>query len=256
MKIIAVPAFDDNYLWLIKIPNINRAYIVDPGDADAVESALKTYSLELAGIIITHHRWDHTNGIKDLIASRQIPVYGPRNSAITGINYPLDDGDAITLEQGIEFQVMSVPGHTLDHLAYYSDTEKLLFCGDTLFAGGCGRLFEGTAEQMYRSLQRLALLPRDTAVYCTHEYTIANLTFALAVEPNNIELQARMASATALRQQALPTLPSTIALECDTNPFLRCKQTDIINVAEQRTQRNTLTDAEVFACLRDWKDNF
>ncbi len=256
MKTTAIPAFNDNYLWLFHAQNSKRAYVVDPGDAKPVEEALSNQGLELAGIIVTHHHWDHTDGIAALTEHREIPVYGPLNTDIQGITCHLSDGDTLALSDNLSFEVMTVPGHTLDHIAYYCASHKTLFCGDTLFAGGCGRLFEGTPEQMYNSLKRLAQLPSDTGVYCTHEYTQANLNFAVAVEPNNPALTKRQKAVQTLRDQGVCTLPSTISLECDTNPFLRCHKKDIINSVQRQTQQTTLTPLEVFTGLRAWKDNF
>lgn len=257
LSIHNVPAFEDNYFWLFHIHGSSNAYVVDPGDAAPVEMALAQYKLDLAGILITHHHPDHTGGIKALLQNRDIPVFGPKSSKIPAVTHPLRDAETLALEQGsINFTVLEVPGHTLDHIAYFNPADEVLFCGDTLFAGGCGRMFEGTPSQMHQSLQKLAQLPAKTRVYCAHEYTTANLKFAECVEPDNIDLQTRITETRRLRSSDHPTVPSPISLELATNPFLRVTCPSVIQAAKSYTQHQLTEPHEVFAALRSWKDNF
>ncbi len=256
IEVITVPAFQDNYLWLFHRTTDNIAYVVDPGDAQAIEKALEEHQLQLGGILITHHHFDHTGGIDALLERWKVPVYGPRGDSVAQVTHPLGDGDYCELAAEIKFQVLEVPGHTLDHIAYFNAEAPLLFCGDTLFAGGCGRLFEGTAAQMYDSLAKLAALPSNTAVYCAHEYTMANLAFAKAVEPSNAELQARVLREQAKREQQQPTVPTSIELELATNPFMRCDQDSVRQAATSRSGENLTTGATVLGAVRRWKDEF
>lgn len=256
LTVYSIPALESNYFWLLQpVPEKPDVYILDPGDAQPVLRFLQQHQLTLAGIIITHHHWDHTDGINDLLAHTQVPVYGPNSDRIPQITHRLKEGDTLTLP-ALQLDVLGVPGHTLDHLAYfYKDTQPpKLFCGDTLFAGGCGRMFEGQPEQMLASLNKLAALPETTEVYCSHEYTLPNLKFALQVEPDNAELQARLQKTQQLREQYLMTLPSTIALERRTNPFLRCHLPAIKAAAEGYARAPLPSDAAVFATIRRWKD--
>ena len=257
MHIQAIPAFDDNYIWLFRAADSRRAYVVDPGDANVVETALAQMGLDLAGILVTHHHFDHTGGIAQLLSQRDIPVFGSSNSLCDQVNRPLSEGETIELDDGLSFSVLEVPGHTLDHIAFYSKTHQTLFCGDTLFVAGCGRLFEGSAEQMWSSLQKLAALPGDTRVYCTHEYTLANFKFAEAVEPANQALQRSIAAAKQQRSDDQPTVPSTIAAELAHNPFLRAQDPAVIKAASQQLESDeALSEAQVFAAIRAWKDVF
>jgi hydroxyacylglutathione hydrolase len=219
LEIFPIPAFRDNYIWTLA--KGGRAIVVDPGDAQPVRQALRERGLQLDTIVVTHHHADHVGGVAELARESGARVYGPANSPFGGIDDKLRDGQSVTLH-GYEFQVLTVPGHTLDHIAYWSAPLGVVFCGDTLFACGCGRLFEGTAAQMSHSLGRLARLPEHTLVYCAHEYTLGNLRFALAVEPANAALQRRQLSCTAQRERNEPTVPSTVFEEKATNPFLRC----------------------------------
>ncbi len=262
LQIHTIPAFQDNYFWLFHEQASTDAFVVDPGDSPPVLNALHDRGLNLAGIIITHHHADHIGGVDELLQHFDVPVFGPANSSISQITVPLAQDDRVTLA-GYEFSVLEVPGHTLDHIAYFADlpsTETqapILFCGDTLFAGGCGRVFEGTTSMMYSSLSRLAALPAQTRVYCAHEYTLANLEFALAVEPDNGILQRRIERDIQKREQKQPTVPSTLELELQTNPFLRCDQASVVKAAHQQTKTDDLCEpAQVFAVIRHWKDNF
>lgn len=257
LEIRPVRAFRDNYLWLAHDED-GGAFVVDPGDAEPVQQALETSGLTLRAIVVTHHHFDHTGGVRQLAERWSAPVYGPRNPAIEGITRPVDDGDRVEV-LGTTFDVIAVPGHTLDHVAYFAadaDGGPVLFCGDTLFAGGCGRLFEGTAEQMHASLSRLAALPPATRVYCAHEYTLANLRFARAVEPGNAALEARLARDEARRERDEPTVPTTVGEELETNPFLRCSEPAVIRAAAERDREPPAAGAATLAIIRRWKDEF
>lgn len=254
-----IPAFRDNYIWAFSTDQ-SHVYVVDPGDAEPVFSYLAANNLHLAGILITHHHPDHTGGIKALVESGNVPVYGPSGGHIQGITHALKDGETIQVA-GLDFRVMAVPGHTLDHIAYYcaqplQNRDGILFCGDTLFAAGCGRLFEGTPQMMYTSLRSLAALPANTAVYCTHEYTLGNLAFALAAEPGNPDIAERQAKEIRKRDAGIPTLPSDISLELRTNPFLRCHSDNLRETVSAQSGLVLSDDVDTFAALRRWKDNF
>lgn len=258
IQIEALPAFSDNYIWLLQDPDNRRCAVVDPGDAAPVLAWLEKHGdWRLDDILITHHHNDHVGGVEALKAATGARVAGPAHERIPGRDLALEDNATIrTL--GVDFQVFAVPGHTLGHIAYFApDTPvPLLFSGDTLFAAGCGRLFEGTPEQMHRSLQRLAALPEATLVYCAHEYTLSNLRFAVAVEPDNLEVARRFADVERLRAEDRITLPSTIGLERLTNPFLRTAETSVKQKADERTGSVNPTPSAVFAGLRAWKDRF
>jgi hydroxyacylglutathione hydrolase len=260
LQISPIKAFLDNYIWMVQSESYSGAYLVDPGDGDASQSALDKAQLDLLGIIITHHHPDHTGGIDTLLKRYSVPVYGPVNAAIPQITHVLRQGDTIEVFDSI-FSVLEVPGHTLDHIAYYADgsdngCQPVLFCGDTLFAAGCGRVFEGDPAMMLKSLTALRELPGATQIYCAHEYTMGNLSFAQAVEPYNQDLLRRIDSDQALRDKGIPTVPSIIATELATNPFLRCDQASVqIAVAAKLTQA-VCGEADVFAAVRSWKDNF
>lgn len=256
VSVLHVCAFQDNYIWLIRGRSApNRVAIVDPGDAEPVLMALETQGLKPVAILCTHHHGDHVAGVEDILQHFNIPVYGPARERIPAINYPLKEGDRFTLaELNLEFNTLDVPGHTSGHIAYYG--MGALFCGDTLFSAGCGRLFEGTAEQMHASLSKLAALPETTSMYCGHEYTEANLRFALTVEPNNADAKAHQAHARVQRVQYLPTLPSTIGLERRINPFLRSRMASVRQAAEKFTRQTLKSETAVFAAVRRWKDGF
>jgi len=251
-EIIRIPAFKDNYIWLLR--KGASVVVVDPGDARPVLEVLERENLSLTSILITHHHADHQGGVASLLAHYPADVFGPATESITALTQPLRGGETIVLESlGVEFQILAVPGHTRGHIAYYG--AGTLFCGDTLFAAGCGRLFEGTPRQMYDSLTRLAALPEQTAVYCAHEYTEANLRFALAVEFGNRHLRQRVDEVVVARAKGWATVPSTMALEKATNPFLRCNEPEIVASAQGRVAK--ANDAlAVFTVLREWKDNF
>lgn len=254
IQITPISAFNDNYIWALGHPGNNACVVVDPGDADAVLNWLKTTTYQLAAILITHHHSDHVGGIEKLLKHSAVPVYGPAHEKIPHRDNDLFDGDKIYLADiDCHFNVIEVPGHTAGHIAYYND--DWLFCGDTLFAAGCGRLFEGTPEQMHQSLSRLAALPAATQVYCTHEYTLANLAFAALVEPDNMALKQRTVEATEQREMNMPTLPSTIGLELKTNPFLRSEENSVKQAAEQHIGHALDSATDVFAAIRQWKDN-
>lgn len=250
--VIRIPAFKDNYIWLLR-KGVSAA-VVDPGDARPVLQWLERERLSLTTILVTHHHADHQGGVMNLLAQHPAEVFAPAAESISGVSRPLQGGETISPAfSGAHFQVIAVPGHTLGHLAYYG--AGCLFCGDTLFAGGCGRLFEGTAAQLLASLTRLADLPDDTAVYCAHEYTEANLRFALAVEPGNRRLQSRVNEVAVARAKGLATVPSTIGLEKATNPFLRCAEPEVAAAARRRVP-GAVDELTVFAVLRDWKNGF
>lgn len=253
MKILPLRAFQDNYIWLLQ--NGRFAAAVDPGDETPVLEHLARHGLELRAILLTHHHPDHTGGVAALVERLRVPVFGPASEAIAGVTAPLGDGDLIELpEIGARLRVIGVPGHTRGHLAYYG--ANALFCGDTLFGCGCGRLFEGTAAQMWASLAKLADLPDETQVYCAHEYTQANIGFALAVEPDNAALKVRARHVARLRSQDRPSVPFTLAEERATNPFLRCREPTVVAAAEHYRGEPSAGPAEVFAALREWKNRF
>jgi hydroxyacylglutathione hydrolase len=254
IQISALPAFTDNYIWLLQDHRSQRCAVVDPGDAAPVEAWLDAHpDWVLSDILITHHHHDHVGGVERLKHISGATVYGPASENIPARDVALQDNDTASV-LGWEFDVYAVPGHTLGHIAYYH--HGLLFCGDTLFAAGCGRLFEGTPDQMHHSLSRLAALPEDTLVYCTHEYTLSNLKFAAAVEPTNADIAARLEKVTQQRQNGVMTLPSTLALEKLTNPFLRTAETLVKQKVDERAGAQNRAPSEVFAALRAWKDKF
>ena len=255
-RIITIPAFSDNYIWLLLRDGADGALVVDPGDAAPVERALSAWGTPLRGILVTHHHPDHVGGVDALLSRWDVPVFGPRNDAIRSISHRLGEGDLVHWPGG-DFRVLETPGHTMDHIAYYSEPAAgapTLFCGDTLFAGGCGRLFEGDAATMRRSLDKLGALPADTAVYCAHEYTEANLRFACAVEPDNARLSARAGDIARRRKLGQATVPSRLADELATNPFMRCCTEPVRRAATARLGREPGGADEVFAAIRGWKD--
>ncbi|PNB49348.1 MULTISPECIES: hydroxyacylglutathione hydrolase [Pseudomonas] len=254
IQISALPAFTDNYIWLLQDHATQRCAVVDPGDAAPVQAWLDAHpGWVLGDILITHHHHDHVGGVETLKKATGATVYGPASESIPGRDVALKDNDTVRV-LGWDFDVYAVPGHTLGHIAYYH--HGLLFCGDTLFAAGCGRLFEGTPQQMHQSLSRLAALPEDTLVYCTHEYTLSNLKFAAAVEPGNRDIAARLEKVSQQRDNGVMTLPSTLALEKLTNPFLRTGEILVTQKVDERNGPQNRAPSEVFAALRAWKDTF
>ncbi|MDE2147768.1 MAG: hydroxyacylglutathione hydrolase [Burkholderiales bacterium] len=258
MNLIALPAFADNYIWMLH--DGARAVVVDPGDAAPVLAALDQQRLTLAGILVTHHHADHVGGVTALHPRLQGPVWGPARERIPQPCVPLAEGDRIEV-LGLPFEVLDVPGHTAGHIAYVQagpgddDAAPLLFCGDTLFSAGCGRLFEGTPAQMQQSLAKLAALPGRTRVCCTHEYTLSNLRFAAAVEPANARRAEHEARCRALREAGRPTLPSTVSLEREINPFLRCAEPAVVAAARAQGAAGD-DEVSVLAALREWKNRF
>jgi hydroxyacylglutathione hydrolase len=250
-----IPAFSDNYIWLLHNEESTEAAVVDPGDAAPVIAALKARGLTLSHILITHHHFDHVGGLEDLCNAYSPEVYGPHNPGISGITQRLSAGDCVEV-LGEKFSILEVPGHTLDHIAYYAGKDPVVFCGDTLFAGGCGRLFEGDPPMMLKSLDSLAALPAETRIYCAHEYTLSNLAFAAAAEPDNAELKQRILAAEDTRQRGEPTVPSTLALELATNPFMRSREKALISSLQALDKLSGDSPEQVFATVRGWKDNF
>ena len=248
-----VRAFQDNYIWTLV--RGSDAAVVDPGDARPVLAYLRAQKLKLRAILNTHHHADHVGGNAELLREFDVPVYGPCDERIPDVTQRLREGDRFTLAPfGIDFGVFEIPGHTRTHIAFYGG--GMLFCGDTLFACGCGRLFEGTPQQMHASLAKLAALPDATRVYCGHEYTLANIRFARAADAPNAELARWEEAATALRARDEPTLPSTIGREKAANPFLRCDQPAVIAAASQHAGKPLKDPASVLGAIRDWKNNF
>jgi hydroxyacylglutathione hydrolase len=260
--VLTVPAFKDNYLWLIH--DGVHAAAVDPGDGQPILDALRANGLTLTAILLTHHHADHIGGVPQLLAEYSVPVFGPRKDGIAALTHPLGEGDRVQVPGlALELSVLDVPGHTRGHIAYVRNDgtgaagEHWLFCGDTLFGAGCGRLFEGTPAQMAASLAKLAALPDDTLVYCAHEYTLSNLRFAEAVEPGNRALRMRIEADSKARGTNLPTIPSNIAIEKATNPFLRYTEPAIVDslVTAGRLKPGAAPVA-AFAALREWKNVF
>ena len=258
--VTAIKAFNDNYIWAISSESNDKIALVDPGDALVCLEYLQTNNLILSAILITHHHSDHVGGIAKLLEYAKdnawpVTVYGPATENIAQLDITLKENDTVSLpELNCQFTVLDLPGHTKGHIAYYD--ENKVFCGDTLFSGGCGRLFEGTPQQMHHSLTKLANLATDTLIYCAHEYTQANLSFALAVEPDNTNLHNYAEQVKVKRQQNHATIPSNIALELQINPFLRCHQHSIKLAAQNYSNQNQPNNSDVFAAIRAWKDNF
>jgi hydroxyacylglutathione hydrolase len=268
MVITAIPAFTDNYIWAItsttlsNTDNNQQKYValVDPGDAAPCIAFIEKHNLQLCAVLITHHHSDHTGGISDLKSYCQnkgwpLTVYAPENKEIHRVDVSVSDQKVIHISAlELSFTVINLAGHTLDHIGYYAN--DTIFCGDTLFSGGCGRIFEGTPQQMHTALVRLASLPEKTHIYCAHEYTLANLTFALAVEPKNAELVHYYNQVIERREQNLATIPTSIMLEKKINPFLRCNQQEIIDSATKFNGNTPLNELETFTVIRQWKNQF
>jgi len=257
-QLIPLPAFSDNYIWLLR--QGSNAVIVDPGEHAPAQHYLDQHGLNLQAILLTHHHADHVGGALALHERTGAPVYGPAGERLPVCHHRLSEGDTVQLRDfDLTLKVLDVPGHTAGHIAYHGrplNGPPLLFCGDTLFAAGCGRLFEGTPGQMLASLSKLAALPEDSLVCCAHEYTLSNLRWALEVEPDNTVLRERWNSASALREEGRPTLPSTLALERASNPFLRTAVAAVAASAARQAGHPLASEVEVFARLREWKNNF
>ena len=253
LSVEPIKAFTDNYIWLVSTNE--GSIVIDPGESKSIQKLIDNKTIDLKGILITHHHYDHTNGLSELVKKNELEVYGPVNN-IDGINHRLNDKDKISII-GIDFDVISIPGHTLDHIGFYSAnaSNPILFCGDTLFAGGCGRIFEGTYEQMFNALKKITKLPTNTNIYCGHEYTLSNLKFALEADDTNKELIEEFKKVENKINSNIPSLPTTLDKELKVNPFLRCDNINIQNkiIEKFKVSNNEL---EVFTALRKWKDNF
>jgi hydroxyacylglutathione hydrolase len=257
LAVSPIPVFSDNYVWMIQKPAAKEVWLVDPGDAGPVIDALDKGGWNLAGILITHSHADHIGGVRQLLNYRQVPVLGPDSPAIPCVSQVLTDGDRYELFGG-ELRAIAAPGHLPEHLCYLLEHEgtSQLFSGDTLFSSGCGRVFKGSTVELKTSLDRLKQLPPDTHIYCAHEYTLANIAFAKAVEPDNAALREREREVRALREQGLPSLPSRLSLELEVNPFLRCHTASVRAAIGRQLGHEPAGDDEVFTSLRGWKDGF
>ena len=253
LSVKPIKAYQDNYIWLVSTNE--GSIVVDPGESKKILNLIDNNEIDLKGVLITHHHFDHTNGLSDLLNKRGLEVYGPKNN-VHGINNIVKNNDKFTVI-GIDFEVIEIPGHTLDHIAFYSfnDGEPILFCGDTLFSGGCGRVFEGTFDQMFIALKKISKYPKETKIFCGHEYTLSNLKFALAVDENNEDLIEEYDNIKNIVDSGNPSLPTILEKELKINPFLRCDNHHIKNkiVSKFNTSDDEL---EVFCALRQWKDNF
>jgi len=253
LSVEPIKAFTDNYIWLVSTNE--GSIVIDPGESENIQKLIDNKIIDLKGILITHHHYDHTNGLSDLVKKNKLEVFGPVND-IDGIDHRLSDKDKISII-GIDFDIISIPGHTLDHIGFYSANagNPILFCGDTLFAGGCGRIFEGTYEQMFNSLKKITKLPTNTNIYCGHEYTLSNLKFALEADDANKELIEEFKQVENKINLNTPSLPTRLDKELEVNPFLRCDNINIQNkIIEKFNVSNN--ELEIFTALRKWKDNF
>jgi len=255
-NIIAIPAFNDNYIWALHSPEGQQLIVVDPGDASPVLNYLQANKLSLHAILITHHHGDHSGGILPLKKRYpDVKVFGPSNEFVNGVSLTLKEGDTLSFAPfGLTLKVLDIPGHTLGHIAYYND--EILFCGDTLFSCGCGRVFEGTPAQMLDSLEKLKQLPAQTLMYCGHEYTIANIAFAMFVDPTNPYLAKRLEQAKACVTKSQPTLPISLQSEFLTNPFLRVDTKEIIYAVQKRWNLEQNDPVSIFSHLREWKNQY
>jgi hydroxyacylglutathione hydrolase len=245
--------FDDNYVWLVRAGDHPEVAVVDPGDGAPVIAALERHRLRAAAVLVTHRHADHVGGVDAVADHASAPVYAPAEARLRRVDHVVDDGDRVALgATGLELDVVAVPGHTLGHVAFV--TPGFAFVGDTLFAGGCGRVFEGTMSQMFASLERLAGLPPETEIYCGHEYTVANLEFALLVEPDNSAVQGRLRAARAAVADGRPTVPARLEEELATNPFLRCREPSVVRAAGRRAGREVAPGVDTFEVIRRWKD--
>ena len=256
MKINHLNAFSDNYIWIMA--SKGEFAVVDPGDASPIHEYIKNTGFHLKEILITHHHWDHTGGLEELISEYKCSAYGPSGGHIKGITNHLEDNETFNILGDYKFTAFSAPGHTNDQLSYFSKTtgQPILFSGDTLFYGGCGRLFEGTPKDMLFSMDRYKKLPLNTLIYCGHEYTESNLKFANAVEPNNQEILKAIEEVKETRSQNKPSLPSLIGTELKINPFMRCRELTVIKAAEKYSNKKLNETEEVLGAIRNWKDNF
>ena len=251
LSVEPIKAYTDNYIWLVSTNE--GSIVVDPGESEEILNLIDTNKIDLKGVLITHHHYDHTNGLLDLTNKMNLEVYGPKK--IEGINNIVKESDKFSVI-GIDFEVIEIPGHTLDHLAFYSSNkDPVLFCGDTLFAGGCGRVFEGTFEQMFKSLKKISNYPKETKIFCGHEYTLSNLKFALKVDEDNKQLADEYINVKKLISSDIPSLPTNLNKELKLNPFLRCNE---INIKNKVIDKFDIIDdeLEIFTALRKWKDNF
>ena len=252
LSVEPIKAYTDNYIWLVSTNE--GSIVVDPGESKEILNLIDSNKIDLKGVLITHHHYDHTNGLIDLTNKMNLEVYGPKK--IEGINNIVKESDKFSLI-GIDFEVIEIPGHTLDHLAFYSSNNRdpILFCGDTLFAGGCGRVFEGTFEQMFKSLKKISNYPKETKIFCGHEYTLSNLKFALEVDKDNKQLSDEYINVKKLISSDIPSLPTNLNKELKVNPFLRCNE---INIKNKVIDKFDIIDdeLEIFTALRKWKDNF
>jgi hydroxyacylglutathione hydrolase len=255
LHITPIPALKDNYIWLlIHLPS-SHCLIIDPGESTPVIEAITLYQWRPTALLLTHHHPDHTAGAAEIAERYHIPVYGPAGENIPAVTYPLNGQETLSFEAlALNLQVLAIPGHTRNHLAYYGG--NAVFCGDTLFTGGCGRLFEGTAAQMYHSLNKLTALPDNTLVCCGHEYTLNNLIFAQTIEPRNTLLLQRINEVNRRLDRGLPTVPSTLGLEKQTNPFLRCQEPSVRQSIANLTGKQHENPVDLFAALRIQKDSF